>query len=202
MEINHLIFDLGNTLLNFDLRLASTRLAAEIGFREEDLFDSLFGSELFTRFERGDVGPDELVSRINDRFASDLSVPQFDRMFSPIFTPRPRVISLLEMCKDRYELSLLSNTNVLHSRYIEATYPFMRLFDDRFYSHVLRAMKPHPQIFNEVLSRTQSIPEECLFIDDVLEHVEGARKTGIRGIHFLGEEQLEKELTELGILSY
>jgi FMN phosphatase YigB (HAD superfamily) len=200
MKINHLIFDLGNTLLDFDLRKASGPISKSLGVPEDRLFEYLFQSDTFMKFESGDIGPDELVCWLNSKFDADITISQFDRLFSPIFTPRPEAISILQRCKGNHELSLLSNTNILHSRYIEATYAFMSVFDHLFYSHALRALKPHPEIFHEVLSRTQSAPEECLFIDDVLQHVEGARKSGIDAIHFQGEALLEKELKSRGVL--
>ena len=42
-------------------------------------------------------------------------------------------------------------------------------------------------------------PEECVFIDDRVENIEGARKLGIHGIVFENKEQLKKDLEKLGV---
>ena len=42
-------------------------------------------------------------------------------------------------------------------------------------------------------------PEECLFIDDLKENIEGARATGMDGIVFESIEQLQSELISRGI---
>ncbi|MHB8481390.1 MAG: HAD family hydrolase [Nitrospiria bacterium] len=201
MEINHLIFDLGNTLIDFDLHLASGRLSKHFAVPEGDLYSFLFESDFFTRFERGDIGPAEVVATLNQKYDQDITIDQFDRMFSPIFTPRLKMVSLIESLKEDFELSLLSNTNMLHSRYIEGTYSFLKSFDHLFYSFALRALKPQPEIFHEVLSRTHSSPEECLLIDDIEKHGAGARKVGISSIHFKSEENLKKELEAKGIFA-
>ncbi len=199
MEINHIIFDLGNTLIDFDLHLASGRFSEKFKAPENDIYDFLFKSDFFTRFERGDIGPAELVSILNQKYHQDLTIDQFDRMFSPIFTPRTEMVSLIDVLKDDYELSILSNTNVLHSRYIEGTFPFLKSFDHLFYSFALRALKPHPEIFHQALSRTYSSPRECIFIDDIPMHVEGAARVGISAIQFKDEESLKIDLKAKGI---
>ncbi|MBI1823591.1 MAG: HAD family phosphatase, partial [Nitrospirae bacterium] len=196
---NHLIFDLGNTLINFNLHLASERLAKEFQMPEEEIYHYLFRSDFFVQFEKGDIGPVELVSKFNQKFDQDLTVSAFDDAFSPIFAPRTEMISLVETLVGKYELSILSNTNVLHWRYLEGNYPFLMQFDNRFYSFIMRALKPNPDIFNRVLSQTRTEPGECLFIDDLEIHVEGARRSGIDAIHFQGEEKLRDTLREKGI---
>jgi FMN phosphatase YigB (HAD superfamily) len=200
LAINHLIFDLGNTLINFDLHLASGRLSELFKVPEQEIYDFTFRSKFFVDFERGDIGPAELVSLLNQQFEQDLSVPSFDHLFSPIFSPRNEMVRLINALKKEFELSILSNTNILHSRYLEETYPFLGYFDYRFYSFALRALKPDAEIFHRVLSGSHSSPKECLFIDDIEIHVEGGRKTGIDSIHFQGEEDLMKELGKRGII--
>lgn len=200
MAINHLIFDLGNTLVNFNLHLASERLSELFKVPEKEIYDFIFKSKFFVNFERGDIGPAELVSILNQQFEQDMSVPSFDRIFSPIFAPRDEMVRLIDALKGEYELSILSNTNILHSRYLEETYPFLQHFDYRFYSFALRALKPDAEIFQQVLSGSHSAPEECVFIDDIEMHVEGGRKAGIDSIHFQGEEHLMKELRKREII--
>lgn len=166
---------------------------------EEEIYHYLFRSDFFVQFEKGDIGPVELVSKFNQKFDQDLTVSAFDDAFSPIFSPRTEMISLVETLVGKYELSILSNTNVLHWRYLEGNYPFLMQFDNRFYSFIMRALKPNPDIFNRVLSQTRTEPGECLFIDDLEIHVEGARRSGIDAIHFQGEEKLRDTLREKGI---
>jgi putative hydrolase of the HAD superfamily len=198
--INHIIFDIGNTLIDFDLDLVTRRLSSRINAAPEALHSFLFRSDFFRRFEKGEIGPDELVSLVNREFGQDLGVRLFDEDFSPIFTPRREMVDLVQSLLGRYELSVLSNTNVLHSRYLESNFPILAEFDHRFYSHALKALKPEPEIFQLVLSRTMSEPEECLFIDDIESHAEGARRCGMDAILFRGEAGLLAELKLRAIL--
>ena len=195
MAVNHLIFDIGNTIVNFNLHLASEKLGRIFGVPEPDIYRFAFKSGFFTDFERGSIGPDELVSKLNQQFGQDLSLSTFDGLFSPIFSERPEMGGIISRLKGTYELSLLSNTNVLHSRYLEAHFPILMEFDHRFYSHSLKALKPDFDIYQTILSLTHSDARECLFIDDLETNVLGAQKAGLDAIHFKNEEMLLAELS-------
>ncbi|WP_424832724.1 HAD family hydrolase [Ruegeria sp.] len=61
-------------------------------------------------------------------------------------------------------------------------------------------MKPDARIFRILCQRAGIAPEDCVFIDDGLHNVEGARAVGMDGIHFTTPQALEIALTERGIL--
>ena len=61
-------------------------------------------------------------------------------------------------------------------------------------------MKPDARIFHILFQRAGIAPEDCVFIDDGLHNVEGARAVGMDGIHFTTPQALEIALTERGIL--
>ena len=51
------------------------------------------------------------------------------------------------------------------------------------------------------MQRANANPQECLFIDDLLENIQAAKQIGIEGIHFISSEQLKQELVHLGIIN-
>ena len=60
--------------------------------------------------------------------------------------------------------------------------------------------KPDARIFEIFCERAGVTPEDCIFIDDGLHNVEGAKALGMDAIHFTGAVALETELTARGIL--
>lgn len=63
-----------------------------------------------------------------------------------------------------------------------------------------RVLKPDPRIFALLCARAGLEPEDCLFIDDSLKNVEGARVFGMQAHHFASPEALENDLKERGLL--
>ena len=54
-------------------------------------------------------------------------------------------------------------------------------------------IKPDAGIYRHLLQTYDLIPEECLFIDDRAENVEGAKKEGMAGVVFGGDFEEIKE---------
>ncbi|MEM1351698.1 MAG: HAD family phosphatase [Pseudomonadota bacterium] len=62
-------------------------------------------------------------------------------------------------------------------------------------------VKPNARIFELLCERASVAPEDCVFIDDGLHNIEGARAVGMDGIHFTGADALEADLKTRGMLS-
>ena len=63
-----------------------------------------------------------------------------------------------------------------------------------------RVSKPEARIYQLLCERASVEPGDCVFIDDGMHNVEGARSIGMDGIHFTGAESLEAELVARGLL--
>ncbi|TFL17732.1 HAD family phosphatase [Jannaschia formosa] len=61
-------------------------------------------------------------------------------------------------------------------------------------------VKPDPRIFRLLCDRAGLAPEACVFVDDGLHNVEGARAVGMDGIHFSTAEAFRAALVERGLL--
>ena len=61
-------------------------------------------------------------------------------------------------------------------------------------------IEPDPAAFRLTLRRLHTRPEQAVFIDDTLEHVEAARNLGLHGIHFTTADALSRTLHGLLVL--
>jgi HAD superfamily hydrolase (TIGR01509 family) len=61
-------------------------------------------------------------------------------------------------------------------------------------------IKPDPRIFRLLCTRAGVAPQDCVFIDDGPHNVDGARATGMDGIHFTGPDALAAALSDRGLL--
>lgn len=196
-----IVFDLGNVLISFDY-------APFIGKLNE--IRPNLGDELYKRyrenyhihrsFEAGLMSENQFLDTMSEWTGGAVEKEYFCRIFSEIFTEIKEMTSLLPKLKEKYKLVLLSNTNSIHKKYGYEHYPFLKYFDKLCLSHEIGAVKPEEKIYSAVTGFTQLPPEEHIFIDDIKEYAEGAKKAGWDAVHFTGYENLIKEFEERGII--
>lgn len=73
-------------------------------------------------------------------------------------------------------------------------------FEDILISGEERMVKPDPDIYRLALQRFDRAANQCLFIDDRRENIEGCESVGIRGHLFQNASLLETDLSNLGLL--
>jgi putative hydrolase of the HAD superfamily len=119
-----------------------------------------------------------------------ISHQQVDDAWNALLLDLPvKRVEMLKLLKPHYRLFLLSNSNQIHydcymGRFEkEYGYSMELLFEKLWFSFQLGLLKPDPEIFRYVLNEAGLIPEETLFIDDTLVHVEAARSVGINAFH-------------------
>jgi putative hydrolase of the HAD superfamily len=94
-------------------------------------------------------------------------------------------------------------TNVNRSRYFRTNTMLKinnKLFDKKFISCYLHMTKPDRKIYQYVLAKTNLMPNEIIFIDDLIENVNGAREIGINSIVFRGYRDLVSKLERINVL--
>jgi glucose-1-phosphatase len=193
--IKTILFDLGNVIVPFDFKRAYARLGPLCGCEASDIPSRIRSTDLVTRFETGQVGPEQFVEEFSAVLGLKITHEEFRDLWTCIFLPHPLVTeALLEKLASRYRLMLLSNTNPIHYEMVRANYPLLRHFHDYVLSFEAGSLKPSSGIFKTALRRAQCDPDECFFIDDILINVEAARKHGMDAVQFQNSAQLEEEL--------
>lgn len=187
--IRNIIFDLGGVLLNLDMK--KTRDAfIELGMPDfDEHFTQAKQSGMFDLFDCGKISPGEFRAELK-KYLPEASDEKIDRAWNAMLQDLPpERLELLKLLSQKYRLFLLSNTNEIHvaafSAYLERTFGFSDFadyFEQWYYSCRIGKRKPGAEIFEFVLAENKLLPEETLFIDDSPQHVEGAIRTGIKGI--------------------
>lgn len=107
------------------------------------------------------------------------------------------VIKLIKKLKSKVDkIVLLSNINFEAKSYIKDGLKLFDLFDETFCSCDLKLMKPDTAIYKHVITELNVDPDQCLFMDDSIDNVNGAIKAGINGLHFINYPQFQDELQE------
>lgn len=106
------------------------------------------------------------------------------------------VLNLIHRLHGHYKLAVLSNSPPGLDQWLE-DWEILDRFDVVFCSGDEGVVKPETAAFKITLQRLGVEPNEAVFIDDTMEHVEASRKLGLHGILFTTAEALEKELDGL-----
>ena len=196
-----IVFDLGNVLIPFDYNIFIKKLddvEAGLGKRFYDLYQTNYN--VHRDFERWSLTTEDFLKTMSEWTEGKVDDENFCEYYSEVFTVNENVAALLPGLKKRYKLVLLSNTNYIHQKYGWEKYDFLKHFDKLILSHEVGAIKPEPEIYNAVMAFTNKPPEEHIFIDDIADYVEGAKKMGWGGIQFKNYDQLVKDLKAREIL--
>ncbi len=194
------IFDLGNVLLYYDAQRAAKRFAKEAGVPIEKVWRHFFISRVEKAYTRGEITTREFYLHAKQAFNSKIDFATFSELWNDIFWENRKIQPLLKNLSRRYPLYLISNTNALHFNHVRQKFPAVfRHFKKTFPSHVVGRRKPDPRIYRSVLKKIKLRPEEAVFIDDTPPFVEGARRVGMKAIHYRSETQLKRDLRKLGV---
>jgi len=110
---------------------------------------------------------------------------------------------LLNLFNNRFNTSLLSNTNETHIRAFNQIIQkdinetsLNPLFDNVYFSNEIGLRKPNTDAFKFVLEQNNYVPSETLFLDDSPQHLEGAKQIGIHTFH-IQDVPIEKIFSDL-----
>lgn len=190
---------MGNVLLDYNPEVCLRLFVAD----EKDR--ALIRKELFEGPEwvQGDLGylTDEerffgVSRRIPQRLHPELK--QCAEKWSICMTPVPGAKAFCDSVKKAgYRIYVLSNASSSFYRYFPG-FAELEYFDGIVVSCDFHVIKPDIRIYRHLLDIYGLHPEECFFLDDREENVEGARKAGMQGMVFRNDfEEVKALLKEL-----
>jgi putative hydrolase of the HAD superfamily len=93
-----------------------------------------------------------------------------------------------EKLAKNYSLAILSNDVKEWSDYLCAKFGLDELFKIIIVSGKVKHRKPDKRIYKILLDRIQSVPSDCVFVDDRQKNLRPASEIGIKTIRFAREE--------------
>lgn len=200
--IKNVVFDMGGVLIDYNAgRTISEYFPEEY---HEILMKEVFGSELWHKLDGGTLRHDEAVSIVLPKIPEETR-PLIKKMLSDFYEympPFPEMYDFIKRLKNAgYNVYLLSNaTPRFFDNYLNI--PALTLMDGFFISCVYKMLKPQKEIYEAFCNKFSLKPEECFFIDDLPQNIEGAKNYGMKGFVFKAHEteNLEKVLNAEGVI--
>lgn len=192
--IKNIIFDLGGVILNIDYQRTIDEFEKLGVSNFETIFSQSFQNHISDKFEKGEITEIEFYESIKELSGVEFSFSQYQFAWNAILLDLPQYrIKLLKQLKRKYRLFLFSNTNETHYKEFitKVEDDFNSIFEKTYYSHKFGRRKPDIISFEELLKENNLKTGETLFIDDSVQHIEGASSLGIKTI-LLQNESVNK----------
>ena len=152
--------------------------------------------------DRGVITEEEAIERIVNRDIKNKEFIEiaFENWYEMLKPLNDTVMLIKELKNKGFNLYYLSNFRLKAFDYVIKKNEVFKLFDGGIVSFKEKLLKPEKDIYTKILEAYDLKADECIFIDDVFENVEGANKEGIKGIQFKNIKDLRKELNNCGVL--
>ncbi len=206
--MKNIIFDLGDVIIPIDLR-GPLRNFARLANRSEEEMEALWKQHgIWKQYE---TGLDEAFrAAVRSLVRAETDAPDrwadhvIDEAWNSVLLALPvERIERIRSLKGKYRLFLLSNTNPIHIREVDNRLaqlghpPLEAIFDQVFYSHIVRMLKPNPDIYGHVLEQAKLDPSETYFLDDNLVNIQAAAALGIQAVHVAPPKTILDYLDEI-----
>lgn len=201
-DIEAIIFDMGRVLVDIDNHLLVEKLFKNLNVDDpQELARKTMGHPAMVEFNTGRMDPQTFHRHMCESFELDMDFEAFTSLWCKIFRTMEGMEQLLEKIPPRVTIGLLSDTDPVHWDHIRATWPWIGRIKCPTLSYKVGVMKPNPEIFETAAANVGTVPEQCLFIDDMDVNVQGARAVGMHAIRFETVKTLTDQLRELGLLT-
>lgn len=182
-KVRNLLFDLGNVIIDIDVDEAMGRIAKLL--REDGQKDVI--DRIMIEYECGRVSTDIFINTILGQSHRRIQAVDVIEAWNSMLIGIPAYrLEMLKMLRYNYNVYLLSNTNELHLEWVHRhvskvhhVHQFEKdFFDQAYYSHLVGDRKPQPSIYKHIIDDAFMTPALTLYMDDVKENLDVAKKLG------------------------
>ena len=197
-NIDHIVFDIGNVLIDWDPERLFQRLIPKVEDRSFFL-NNVCNQDWNIEQDRGRSWEE----------AEEVAIEAFPEWESMIRAYRKHWIETIpgpvpggfelrnELASQGYHLTALSNFSTSTFAEISQVYPELLDFEGLTISAHIGLIKPDPAIYHHHEKTFALEPKRTVFIDDSVANVEAARHCGWQAILFCNAEQTKADLRQL-----
>ena len=184
--MKYFVFDLGGVL---SVPMVSKKLYEQIKWKVsyEEFLDKFNNSEESIKVHKGEISTKEFFEYLKVYMDDNITLEEFKNIYvnnNKFFNDTIEIIKKLKNLG--YKVYLLSNLKEIdYEKFIK--HFDISIFDELFLSFKLGMLKPNDDIYQYVINKLNTKPENIYFFDDNKENVEGAIKNGINAYQVTGE---------------
>lgn len=203
----NIVFDFGAVLFTWQpVVLAAQHFPTQAATTAQagHLAHEIFAHADWQAFDRGTLHIDEVITRTATRLQLDhAALHHLVHGIGDYLVPMADSVQLLEDLHARRQsdpslrLYYLSNMPVPYARVLEARHGFLKRFDGGVFSGDVLQIKPEPAIYQTLEDSYGLMPQDTVFLDDLLPNIAAAQARGWHGIHFKSADDARAQLTHI-----
>ena len=184
--MKYFVFDLGGVL---SVPMVSKKLYEQIEWKVsyDEFLDKFNNSAESIKVHKGEISTKEFFDYLKGYMDDDITLEEFKNIYvnnNKFFNDTIEIIKKLK--KLGYKVYLLSNLKEIdYEKFIK--HFDVSIFDEMFLSFKLGMLKPNDDIYQYVIKKLNTKPENIYFFDDNKENVDGAIRNGINAYQVTGE---------------
>lgn len=194
MGIEAIIWDMGGVIMRTEDPTRRLAMAERFGVQPREIIGLIFESEASRRAQLGEVPAREFWNAAGERYG--LRYEEFMAEFFKGDVIDQELVQSIRKLRPRYKTGLLSNA-FSDLRHWITEWKIGDAFDSMVISAEVNLMKPDPAIYSLAARQLGVAPQAAIFIDDLAENIEGAKRFGMQGIQFVSREQTLRELEKM-----
>jgi epoxide hydrolase-like predicted phosphatase len=197
MPIRAVIFDFGGVLVRTEDPSRRQNWEKYLDLPEGELSRVVFESEVADRSMVGKATESDVWKHVAATFGlNDDRLRELRRDFWLGDRIDARLVGFLRDLRPRYRTAILSNAWPGAREVFTQTLGLGEVVDEMIISAEEGVAKPDARIYQIAVRRLGVQTEETVFVDDLVENVQGARAVGMWGIQFSSTEQTIAEVQE------
>lgn len=184
--MKYFVFDLGGVL---SVPMVSKKLYEQIKWKVsyDEFLDKFNNSAESIKVHKGEISTKDFFEYLKGYMDDNITLEEFKNIYvnnNEFFNDTIETIKKLKNLG--YKVYLLSNLKEIdYEKFIK--HFDVSIFDEMFLSFKLGMLKPNDDIYQYVINKLNTKPENIYFFDDNKENVDGAIRNGINAYQVTGE---------------
>lgn len=185
--IKNIVFDMGKVLVGYDAMRVCEHHIADAHDRKR-VCTTVFVSPEWIQMDMG-VLPEEqairqMCGRLPERLHEAVGLCMRDWHRYCMYTMTEMEPLIRELKAEGYGIYVCSNASLRLLSCYQDVIPAVDCFDGLLFSAEVKCIKPQKEMYHHLFDRFGLKPEECYFIDDIQNNIDGARECGMDGYCF------------------
>ena len=177
--IKNIVFDIGNVILNFDIKRVLKEYTSDSNIRKF-ILDNIINSPEWlgnALIDTGYLKVEDAIKIVCDRtnhINDNIIIDFWTTYLNYAYIDKKMLELIIKLKENGYHTYLLSNINPYTYNYILEKSNLFNIVDGYILSYQVHMIKPYQGIYQELIKKFYLNPKETLFIDDNLNNIKTA----------------------------